>query len=109
MKQIYLVNTHNSNYPESKIFFRDKTSDIKTIDTYNCFTIDGREYCGIKTHPLKKNYYQDYRETRLVASFKLLIRSKSDLENDEKYGKTEVNPLNMGFVCVFKALPGRSL
>ena len=48
---------------------------------------------NLKTTPqvaIRKNYYQDYRETRLVASFKLLIRAKSDLENDDddmKYGK----------------------
>lgn len=36
---------------------------------------------NLKTTPqvaLRKNYYQDYTETRLVASFKLLIRSKTD-------------------------------
>ena len=40
MKQIYLVNTHNPNFHESRIFFKDKTSDATTIDTSHCFTID---------------------------------------------------------------------
>ena len=74
MKQIYLVNTHNPNFHESRIFFKDKTSDATTIDTSHCFTIDGGEYWGIinydKTFNLdtgkieirqsKKDYYQDY-------------------------------------------------
>ena len=74
MKQIYLINTHNPNFLQYKIFFKDKTSDITTIDERHCFTIDGGEYWGhiysdytfnlntgnIEILESKKKYYQDY-------------------------------------------------
>ena len=97
MKQIYLVNTHIPNFHESRIFFKDKTSDATTIDTSHCFTIDGGEYWGIinydKTFNLdtgkieirqsKKDYYQDYLYQKKNQS--LDFRYKNIIFEDNNY------------------------
>lgn len=72
MKQIYLIKIYQPKLSTSEIFFKDKTSDITTIGTSHCFTIDGRECWGvnnwgvnletgnIEMRDTKKIYYQDY-------------------------------------------------